>query len=89
MLQLHCKKEGPLQLYQAAQSPIQLDLGYFQGQGIHHLSEQLVPRFPTTLTVKKINKSYYKNLLLWISYIQIIVSEIFRAPYHWVSYLPV
>lgn len=42
VVQLHCNKEGQLQLDQVALSPIQPDLDCLQGQVIHHLSGQQI-----------------------------------------------
>ena len=41
LVQLPCNEQGPLQLDQAAQSPLQPDPECLQGQGIHHVSEQI------------------------------------------------
>ena len=39
-VQLPCNEQGHLQLEQDAQIPIQPDLAYLQGWGIHHVSGQ-------------------------------------------------
>lgn len=41
-----CNEQGHPELDQTAQSPIQPDLGCFQGWGIYHLSGQPVPISP-------------------------------------------
>jgi len=43
LVQLPCNEQGHLQLDQGAQSPIQPDLVYLQGQDFHHLARQPVP----------------------------------------------